>query len=189
MSQSVIGLWESITQASVELLKNAKESNQSAVETLLNGQSGLSAWGKLAKSSLDATQAIVDMNTSALNKALQNEVRGKELETVADSVEELGGIVGSLATSLTELQVSTFNSILNSYANSLRSLKNAVSTEEMMAVQAHLQEELQEKIKASATETLQTLNSLNSGLMAWFAQSVDKLAEEKSADLGTEPKS
>ena len=186
MHASVIELWESINRASVDWLKNVSETNKTTFDAVLGGQSSLGVWGKLAKSALDANKAFVDINTSAVNNALRSELKGQELDSIADNVEELAGIVSSLAKTLTELQVTTFNGVVTSYVSSLRSLKEAVSTEEILAVQAHLQAELQEQLTASMTNSLQTFNLLNSGLTAWVANSVERLAEDKPAGAGSQ---
>ena len=174
--KSLLELWESINQASLELIKNVGESNKSAFESVFNGQSSLIGWGKLTKSALDATKTITDFNTSVFNNALRNELGVNELDTLADSVEELGGIVGSLVKTLTEVQVATFSNVVASYAQTLRSLKGVVSADELVAVQMKLQSELQEKLKSSALETLQTFGELNSALTDWVASSAEKLS-------------
>jgi hypothetical protein len=177
MQQNYLELWESINQSSLELLKKISESNQAAFNSLLKGQWDMATFGKLGQTTLDTTKTIADTQTSAVNSLLHNTTHPEELEAMAYSIEELGKMVSTMATTLTELQVNAFSSFVSDYTNSLRSMKAVGSTEDLIAIQTHYYQQLQERLKSSATDTLERLNALNGGLKAWMESSVDKMAE------------
>jgi hypothetical protein len=177
MQQNYLELLETLNHSSAELLKTISESNQTAFNSLLTGQWDMATWGKLAKTTLDATQAIAHQNTTAINAILRNAKNPKELEAVASNLEQFSDLVGSMATALTEMQVNAFSQCASGYVSTLRAMKSAGTPEEILAVQTQHYTYLQEKMKSSAEEALLKLSSLQSGLKAWVEGSVEKMAE------------
>ncbi len=187
MQQNYIELLETLNKSSAELLKSISESNQNAFNSLITGQWDMATWGSLAKTAMDATQSIAHHNTTAINSLLRNANNPKELEAIASSLEEFSGIVSTMATTLTDLQVNAFSQIATGYASTLRSMKNASTPEEILAVQTQHYAQLQEKMKSSTEEAMLTLTSLQSGMKAWVEGSVGKMAESGNRQDNSNP--
>ncbi len=176
MQQTLLKQWQDLTQYSVAFYKGNSESQAAAINNLIKMQWDSANWAGFAKSSLDSFNALSKINESTLNSLWQTQLASSDLNGLAAALRELNEINASTVTTLVQNQINVVSLFMEAAAKHLESLKQAQGIEEIIAAQAHLFTEIQEKLKTNSLETLQTLGSVRAALTAWAEKAIDNAA-------------
>ncbi len=178
MQETLFKQWQDLNQISLDWYRDTSESQIAAIHDWIGMQADPGTWAKLAKSSLESFKSWSDIGESKLSELWQAQIGKLELDTVAVSLRDLSGIQTSASTALFKTQASLFSLYTDTTAQYLDLLKQAKSTEDLLAAQAHIATGVQDKLKTYSLDCLQLLGSLKSALTAWAEKTIDAAAAE-----------
>jgi len=178
MQETLFKQWQDLNQISLDWYRDTSESQAAAINDWMGLQSNPGAWAKLAKSSLESFRSWSDLGESKVSDLWQAQIGKLDLDGVAASLRELGGIQTSACTALLKTQAGILNLYTDTTAQYLDLLKQAKGVEDLIATQAHIATGVQDKLKTYSLDCLQIAGSVKAALSAWAEKAVDTAAAE-----------
>jgi hypothetical protein len=190
MQETLFKQWQDLNQISLDWYRDTSESQAAAINDWMGLQSNPGAWAKFAKSSLESFRSWSDLGESRVSDLWQAQIGKLDLDGVAASLRELGGIQTSACTALCKTQAGILSLYTDTTAQYLDFLKQAKSVEDLIATQAHIATGVQDKLKTHSLDCLQIAGSVKSALAAWAEKAVDTAAaqDEKAAPVSAAPR-
>jgi hypothetical protein len=189
MQETLLKQWQDLNQISLDWYRDTSESQAAAINDWMGLQSAPGAWAKLAKSSLESFRSWSDLGESRFSDLWQAQIGKLDLEGLAASIRELGGIQTNACTALFKTQAGILSLYTDTTAQYLDLLKQAKSVEDLIATQAHLLTGVQDKLKTYSLDCLQIAGSVKSALAAWAEKAVDTAtAEDERPTSGSAPR-
>ena len=164
MQETLFKQWQDLNQISLDWYRDTSESQAAAINDWMGLQSNPGAWAKLAKSSLESFRSWSDLGESKVSDLWQAQIGKLDLDGVAASLRELGGIQTSACTALAKTQAGILSLYTDTTAQYLDLLKQAKSVEDLIATQAHIATGVQDKLKTYSLDCLQIAGSVKSAL-------------------------
>ena len=185
MQETLFKQWQDLNQISLDWYRDTSESQAAAINDWMGLQSDPGAWAKLAKSSLESFRSWSDLGESKFSDLWQAQIGKLDLDGVAASIRELGGIQTSAYTELAKTQAGILSLYTDTTAQYLDLLKQAKSVEDLIATQAHLLTGVQDKLKSYSLDCLQIAGSVKTAVTAWAEKALDTVAaqDEKAAPV------
>jgi hypothetical protein len=189
MQETLLKQWQDLNQISLDWYRDTSESQAAAINDWMGLQSAPGAWAKLAKSSLESFRSWSELGESRFSELWQAQIGKLDLEGLAASIRELGGIQTNACMALFKTQAGILSLYTDTTAQYLDLLKQAKSVEDLIATQAHLLTGVQDKLKTYSLDCLQIAGSVKSALAAWAEKAVDTAtAEDERPASGSAPR-
>jgi hypothetical protein len=174
MQEILFKQWQNLNQISLDWYRDTSESQAAAI----NDWMGLQSWAKFAKSSLESFRSWSDLGESKISDLWQAQIGKLDLDGVAASIRELGGIQTSAYTELAKTQTGIMSLYTDTTAQYLDLLKQAKSVEDLIATQAHIATGVQDKLKSYSLDGLQIAGSVKAAMSAWAEKALASAAAE-----------
>ncbi len=178
MQETLFKQWQDLNQISLDWYRDTSESQTAVINDWMGLRSDPGAWAKFAKSSLESFRSWSDLGESKVGDLWQTQIGKLDLDGVAASLRELGGIQTSACTALLKTQAGILSLYTDTTAQYLDLLKQAKSVEDLIATQAHIATGVQDKLKSYSLDCLQIAGSVKSALTAWTEKALDTAAAE-----------
>jgi hypothetical protein len=178
MQETLFKQWQNLNQISLDWYRDTSESQAAAINDWMGLQSDPGAWAKFAKSSLEFFRSWSDLGESKFSDLWQAQIGKLDLDGVAASIRELGGIQTSAYTELAKTQTGIMSLYTDTTAQYLDLLKQARSVEDLIATQAHIATGVQDKLKSYSLDGLQIAGSVKAAMSAWAEKALDTAAAE-----------
>ena len=123
MQETLFKQWQDLNQISLDWYRDTSESQTAAINDWMGLQSDPGAWAKFAKSSLESFRSWSDLGESKFSDLWQAQIGKLDLDGVAASIRELGGIQTSACTALAKTQAGILSLYTDTTAQYLESLE------------------------------------------------------------------
>jgi hypothetical protein len=150
MQETLFKQWQDLNQISLDWYRDTSEPQTAAINDWMGLQSDPGAWAQFAKSSLESFRSLSDLGESKLSDLWQAQIGKLDLDGVAASIRELGGIQTSACTAFFKTQAGIMRLYTDTTAQYLDLLRQAKGVEDLIATQAHLLTGVQDKLKSNA---------------------------------------
>jgi hypothetical protein len=178
MQETLFKQWQNLNQISLDWYRDTSESQAAAINDWMGLQSDPGAWAKFAKSSLEFFRSWSDLGESKFSDLWQAQIGKLDLDGVAASIRELGGIQTSACTALFKTQAGILSLYTDTTAQYLDLLKQAKGVEDLIATQAHIATGVPDKLKSYSLDCLQIAGSVKAAMSAWAEKALDTAAAE-----------
>lgn len=185
MQETLFKQWQDLNQISLDWYRDTSESQAAAINDWMGLQSDPGAWAKFAKSSLESFRSWSDLGESKFSDLWQAQIGKLDLDGMAASIRELGGIQTSACTALSKTQAGILSLYTDTTAQYLDLLKQAKSVEDLIATQANIATGVQDKLKTYSLDCLQIAGSVKAAMSVWAEKALDTAAaqDERAAPV------
>lgn len=97
-------------------------------------------------------------------------------QNIVNSMKKLGEINTQVMQKMTERQIAVMNAYMEGVSKQLEAMKDAKSSQDMMALQAQLAKEFNEKVMENAQETMDLLVQTRTDLTSWVEKGMEAAA-------------
>jgi plasmid maintenance system antidote protein VapI len=176
--EDMLKQWVDINQATVDGFKQLMEANSQNFEKFAAHQTNVMDMATVTKSMMKSSRQIGDAMVKAMNDILQGQLSLLNLQASSNALQSFSEIETETLKRLVDNQADLTNSLVETNANSLETVKTARSIEDVIHTQQKVFKDMQNYMQKNITNTATIFNNFQSAMSVWTEKTLNQLSEK-----------